>query len=196
LVAIDNEIRNFAGFARIRMPADWVERPQPKDRGASWLRCFTPADSDSVEIGIFHDGSTLGDTICDAFRATLQSGPRTIFDTDRVINDDQALAASLSTALGNAGQNQLTAGGTEWELFALERMFVTEISGRSALRITGYFRDEAGIPVNYYEAISFDGTPKEGHCRIFQVYLQAATQELFQLLKPEFDKTLSSIEFE
>jgi hypothetical protein len=196
LVAIDNEIKNFAGFARIRMPADWVERPSPKDRGASWLRCFTPSDSESAEIGIFHDGSILSDTICDAFRSALQSGFRTIFDTDRVFNNEQPLAALLSTGLGNAGQNQLTVAGTEWELFTLERMSVTEVVGHAALQVTGYFRDENGVPVNYYETLCFDGTASEDHCRIFQVYLQAATSELFQLFKPEFDKTLGSIEFE
>jgi hypothetical protein len=98
--------------------------------------------------------------------------------------------------LGNAGQNQLTAAGSEWELFSLERMSVFELSGRQALRIFGFFRDEVGQPINYYESVNIDGTPLEDHCRIFQVYLQAPTKELFDDFKPEFGRTLNSIEFE
>lgn len=195
MTPIDNEIKNFAGIARINLPDDWQELPTPSGRGRSWARGFSPRGINGVEIGLFYDGLILSDTACGGFRSTLSDGLGTIYDIDRVVSNNENKARELAEALGNAGQNQLTMAGTEWDIFFLQQLDVTRLARRHVLHTLGYFHD-AGTVVNYFESYRIDGTPYDQQCRVYEIYYRTSTAELFAMFKKSFDDTLASIEFE
>lgn len=194
--SVDNHIRNFASFERIILPHGWEQKRPPTGRGDGFVRAFSPHYDDKIEIAIFFDGQTLRDETKQVFRTALNSIPRTIYDIEQrigVVNED-VLAAQLCDAMGNAGQNQLTAAGMDWRVFHLESLSIVPVARTTAIHFTGYFHNEQGEPVSYYESFLFDGTPDDTDCRVHEVFFRAPTQQLFAAHKSDFDATMRSIQ--
>jgi hypothetical protein len=192
---VDNNIRNFSCFDQIILPLGWQEKKAPNARGDSFLRAFSPPDDERVEIAIFFDGKILSAPVSGVFRTALGSIPRTVYDTEPSIGltNDERLAVRLSAAMGNAGNNQLSAQGSEWCIFNLQRLEISVVSEAGTLHFSGFFHNEAGVANSYYEAYLFDGTPDDSDCRVHELYFKAPDQTLFAKYRPQFVNTVRSI---
>ena len=103
---------------------------------------------------------------------------------------------SLESALGNAGNNQITnsSSGVSGPRFYLEKIHVIDLSSKPVMAVQGYFHGFDGQVHNHYMGIFFDATPDDrDYCQIEEIVFQAPTWELFGKYFPQFQKTLNSI---
>jgi hypothetical protein len=78
-------------------------------------------------------------------------------------------------------------------VFHLEKLETVTLNDRRVLHAQGYFQDESLKPIRYFDGIYFDATPQSAEMRVYEVFLQAPTVELFLEHVPAFSRSLFSI---
>jgi hypothetical protein len=165
--------------------------------GLNWLKSYQAVENKDVQISLFYRGTPNTAESVAGFRFLL-SMQGVLFDVDKGDPDEQTRKriCSLETALGNAGNNQITnkASGISGPRFFLEKIHVINLNSKSVMAIQGYFHGYDGEVHNHYMGVFFDATPDDKtYCQIEEVVFQAPTWELFERYFPQFQKTLNSI---
>lgn len=150
----------------------------------------------AVEIVLFYRGTRIAASRAADFRSLVQQ-TQIIFDHSS--NGQQAVSQfHLQAVLGNIGNNQtINHGiGSAGPSFFLEKLQVQLINGKHVLAAEGFFHESDGDPNMYFCGIFFDCDPTDSeYCRVEEVLFQAPDLNLFQRHRPDFDKTLSSIQW-
>lgn len=184
-----NQIENIGRFSALGFPEGWNEKPAVGDAGRSFTRAFCPDAESGIVIGLYYNGAFLDATAGGAFRHIINTTPRKIFD-EETTDQDTFTVGLLSTAMGNAGQNQITMPASEFEWFFLERLESTKVAATGVLHFSGYYKDAENTPVTYSETYSFDGTPQTQQCEVHELFFTAPTIELFQQFHSLFEETV------
>jgi len=153
------------------------------------------------DITLRYSGSALHPSNVSAFRKLLDMPPQTIFENGnpKYSSAEQLeLVKSASSALGNAGDNQIknTAKGFEGPTFRLEKLSVVNINSRSVLRIRGWFhKPDNAEPKVFLDCIFSDPAPESKNCKLEELYLQCNSAQQFEQFLPDFETVLNSIKW-
>lgn len=183
----------------MRLPDDFARgEERTGGMGQNWRKIFHPKNNPEVSITSLYRGSAAFAPSGKAFRILLAESPTVVYSTDDS-NHMQAktIITSLTDALGNAGDNQLTNSdqGERGPLFFLQRLETLALNGKTALAVYGIFHDSQKTPHNYYIGIFLDADPKAKDCRIEEIIFEAQSRELYDQYHKQFEDSLKTIQW-
>jgi hypothetical protein len=182
----------------MQLPADFeFEQDLLGGMGLNWLKTYHAVQNNDVQISLFYRGTPNTAASVEGFRYLLKI-EGVIFDVENGEPDEKTLKRieSIETALGNAGNNQITntATGIAGPRFFLEKIQIITLSGKPIMAVQGYFHGYDGELHNHYFGVFFDATPQDTeYCQIEEVVFQAPSWDLFEKYFAQFQKTLNSI---
>jgi hypothetical protein len=194
-------IENYRCIKSLQLPAGWTESTPAVGIVTAVVRSFSPADNANVKMEIFCRGLPLSEESSKSFRKALKLAPKSLFDSESVDKSavpDALLISDLEEALGNVGNNQIanTETGCSRPPFKLERLDALIWNGKPALAARGWFYNvETNERFNAFCGFFIDAQPKGTTSEVEEIYLQVRTESDYLRYLPEFEHSLSSIEW-
>lgn len=183
------------------MSEGWVENEISDGINIQTIRSFSPPENPAVRMELFYRGLPVSEDAGASFRKILKLAPKVIFN--RQIKSEPTTVETqciteLIEVLGNVGNNQITNKqiGFRGPAFILNRLEVLPWSGKPLITTRGYFQDpENNNMINEFYGFFIDADPNDTACNIEEIYLEAATEELYKQYLPAFKQSLNSIQW-
>lgn len=169
--------------------------------GNNWTCKFHPQNDPEVDLSLYYRGRPIVGTHAKNFRDMLRRPPQFIFAASDFIPATELetnLVASLSVAMGNSGNNQLSnkAAGTAGSRFFLETMQIRSVKNKHALAVTGYFHDADGELNLAFRGLFYEAKPgDDSGCDVEEIFMQAPSRELLDRYTEAFEAMLATIEW-
>lgn len=205
-------LKQAGAIKEMLLPPDFAEgEKQFGGMGLNWSLTYQPkqysSDTRFARIISYYRGLPISQPETTAFRTTLLTAPKTIWQEPGDTGAVRMTLQELGDALGPAADNQLTnqRDGLQAPRFLIQSFETRLLVRKPVIAIKGLFHfhelkteDEIiGHPqTSHFYGVLYDATPQHDQAQIEELMLQTTTIDLFDRYLPAFERALQTIRWQ
>lgn len=181
-------------FGSLKLPSSFILGSE-SGRGEGWRYSYNPYGNTSVEISIRCPAKFLSEAESLILkREIFPLAPEPfLFEEKNATEASDRYLTLVSPLLGNVGDNQVANTWNDMPQFQLEKLSWFRFQGHPAFRVWGGFLSAGEKVVKYFDGLFVVEDENADQLRAEEIYLQAASLDLFNQYLPAFAEVLDSI---